>query len=426
MGSIRIGVPTVSESSVRIPIATEGLPERFVRDDMELSYSRSVGNVPTAMLAIPAVGNLLPLAWASNSELSVATLDRRFADAVAGIRDGFNQLYPELASNRVLAVDSCSQTETVGSNRMLLFSGGVDSLASYIRHRSEDPILVSIHGADISVQNRGGWKQARRSLAAFARREATPLVTVESNCRAMLEYPLVNSHYRESITDGWWGGVQHGLALLTHCAPIAHAMGVSTVYIAATHTEAFSPAWGSCPELDTAVAWARTDVCHDGYELSRQDKIREIAGFVDATGERFTIRSCYESDTGDNCSRCEKCCRTIVGLEIAGLDPTNHGYRVEEDTFEYARVALDRGEWDIGRDEAYMWRNLQRHLPANDPPHDSAREFFEWFRRQDVADLRRTAEDASTPVERVEPYLKYVPEPGYRALKCGKRWLDGR
>lgn len=425
MNAIRLGTPAVRRNRLRIPVSADGLPGRFLDGDLTVEYDRPVEDVPTSMLTIPAVGNLAPLAWASDSKLVVPELDQRFADAVGDVRRAFNLLYPDLESDPVLDAGDVADAGATGDDSMLLFSGGVDSLASYVRHREESPILMSVHGADVSVENDEGWEEVHRSLARFAEREATELVTVRSTFRSMLEYPLINSHYRESISGEWWSGVQHGLALLAHCAPVAYEMGVSTVYIAATHTDTFSPPWGSCPQIDDAVSWAGTEAVHDGYEWSRQDKIRAIAQFADETGTEPTIRSCYESETGRNCSRCEKCCRTIVGLEIAGLDPTDHGYRVDEETFRHVRTLLEDGRWYIGEDEEYMWRDLQRALPCVDPPHETSREFFEWFRRQEPTALRRNSRDSTGVVEAVEPYLKHVPDPGYEFLKYGKRWLLG-
>lgn len=423
MSVIRVGIPAVDGNRVEIPITTRGVPDRFVNDDMKLVYSRSVEGVPPSIGVLPAVGNLLPVAWASGSRLEVAAVDPRFDEAVDDLREAFGSLYPDLASERVLVPDSTAAVETDGSGAVLLFSGGVDSLDSYIRHREESPALVSVHGADVSESNTDGWRRVRRSLDDFADRHDETLVTVRSNCRTALEYPMLHSYFRESITNDWWGGVQHGLTLLTHCAPIAHELGASTVYIAATHTPEFSPPWGSSPEIDDAVAWNGTRVTHDGYDHSRQEKIRDIARYARSTGDTVTIRSCYESEAGDNCSVCEKCCRTIVGLEIAGVDPTDHGYRVDGSTFERVRRALQGGEWRLGRDEQFMWEDLQRDLPVDDAPHDGAVAFFDWFERQDVEDLRRLAQRTQPPVRSVEPYLKYLPEPVYLALKHGKRHL---
>lgn len=423
MGSIVLGHPNVSGSSVRYPISAEGSVKKFFNNDLRIKYDRPVDHIPRSILILPAIGNLLPLAWAADSRLRVKELDSGFSSAVGEIREVFNQMYPELSSSQNIVAEEISETDAGGSNSMTLFSGGVDSLTTYIRHQDESPILVAIQGADISFQNTDAWERVRDSIQDFASSEDVEMATASSNFREMLEYPMIHSYYENSITGNWWGGVQHGLALLTHCAPLAYDMGVSDLYIASTHTEQFSPPWGSSPEIDNAVAWSGTTVTHDGYELSRQEKVYTIAEHARKNNTTYTIRSCYKSHTGNNCSKCEKCCRTIVGLEIAGVDPAKHGYEIREGTFKHIQESLSAGDWNIGKDERYMWNDLQSSLPVSEAPHENAIDFFDWFQKQDINRLHEISQSEEETLIKMTPYLKYLPESVYTGLKTGKQRL---
>jgi hypothetical protein len=58
------------------------------------------------------------------------------------------------------------------------------------------------------------------------------------------------------------------------------------------------------------------EVIHDGAEASRTEKIvRRIAGSALALE---TLNVCWEGEPGRNCGACDKCLRTMIGLELAG------------------------------------------------------------------------------------------------------------
>lgn len=54
----------------------------------------------------------------------------------------------------------------------LLFSGGVDSLASYIRHREKKPNLIMIWGADIPISQEGFWRKLGLLMKTSRERKA--------------------------------------------------------------------------------------------------------------------------------------------------------------------------------------------------------------------------------------------------------------
>ena len=78
---------------------------------------------------------------------------------------------------------------------------------------------------------------------------------------------------------GWWGSVQHGLALNGVVAPLAQKKGYENIFIASSYTDNIKITWGSTPEIDNNISWASTRVIHDGYELKRQDKLSFIVNF---------------------------------------------------------------------------------------------------------------------------------------------------
>ncbi len=148
-------------------------------------------------------------------------------------------------------------------------------------------------------------------------------------------------------------------------------------------------AWGSHPSIDNNISWANVKVFHDGYELSRQEKIRYvIKNYIRETGSYPLIRVCTKKITNQfNCSKCEKCYRTIIGLLLGGIDPNKCGFNIDSRTFRFIRQKLIKRKIMLGKDEVFMWKDIQEHTPAtiNHNLNDS-KEFFGWFKDFDIVE----------------------------------------
>ena len=410
-----------------------GLRRFFTGEDLVIEYDADVGEVPEHVLAIPWLANVCPVAWSRRADVYVPRIDAAFRDALFSVQHTLSRMYPRVIRGGDLyyrealgdgtgSDDSARSAEPgagapaeagAGGRSALLFSGGVDSLASYLRHREEDPLLITIQGWDVTLDRAAEWAELRDALSRFGDDHGLENRFVRSNVLSVVDRLMLLSHYKRYVGEDWYTGVGHGLGLLGLCAPLAHRAGVDTLYIAATHAEGFPHPWGSHPDIDGRVRWRGTEVVHDCYDLTRQEKLERIAAHVRESEPDLTIRSCYEPGAG-NCGRCEKCCRTAVGLLLAGLDPADHGYDVGPDLFAYVGKRFESGDWTFGPDERFMWRDLQAHVPA-DPDFDypGANDFFRWLRGADVERLVDTAPPVSQrmvhAVARNTPYALYSP-----------------
>jgi hypothetical protein len=87
------------------------------------------------------------------------------------------------------------------------------------------------------------------------------------------------------------------------------------------------PAWqtydhlipaGSHPVVDPLWSTESFTVVHDGAEATRVEKITDWVAASDVALRH--LRVCWENRNGDyNCGECEKCIRTMVTLELAGV-----------------------------------------------------------------------------------------------------------
>jgi hypothetical protein len=91
----------------------------------------------------------------------------------------------------------------------------------------------------------------------------------------------------------------------------------SRFYIAAAHSQDELLPAGSHPRIDPLWSTERLEFIHDGVEATRLEKITLISRYDVALK---TLRVCYLNPKGAyNCGRCEKCLRTMIGLQLCGV-----------------------------------------------------------------------------------------------------------
>ena len=124
-----------------------------------------------------------------------------------------------------------------------------------------------------------------------------------------------------------------------------------------TPTDQLEP-WGSHPDIDNNVLWARVIATHDALDMSRQDKIRYLRAEDPQCLTKLKV--CHYHPL--NCGMCEKCFRTIAGLCIEGIDPRNCGFKVDDKTLHNAKRSIITGRMAATKGELQYWIDMQRFL----------------------------------------------------------------
>ncbi len=323
---------------------SEGLSPFFSGKPFVIQYPESIISVPDAVLAIPFVANILPLVWLANAMLRIEELDQTFYDCIPHLRGGFEEMFPESTFAGEIVVGRLVKAEPADKNgSAVFFSGGLDAVHTLVRHLEETPALVSIWGSDIRFENLDGWKTVHRGIAEYASRYSLPDVTIRSAFREFDNEEALDKVFLERLQDTWWHGVKHGIGLLGHVAPYVYLHGITTVYIASSNCPADGHVrCSSNPITDNHVRFVNARVIHDGFESSRQDKVRQVVDYVDQTGISVSLHVCWLSQAGSNCCRCEKCYRTMVALIAEGADPADYGFEETRKTLPNLRNYIVR------------------------------------------------------------------------------------
>lgn len=292
-----------------------------------IEFSEEISALPESVAVLPLLGNILPIAWVCDALIIVPSIDKSFYDSIPDFKKGYIEMHPKISFKGELKAGAVEQnTLTKGSGCLALFSGGVDAFSTLVNHMDEKPTLVTIWGADVKLDDVPGWKNVSDHVDSVCSEFGLDKVSVKSNFRSIIREGVLDSLVAET-GDGWWHGFQHGLALITHTAPIANVKNKSIVYIASSFTiEQKGVSCASDPTIDNFIRFGNTKVVHDGYEFNRQMKLRIIANYVKKSGHRIRVHVCWRSEGGRNCCRCEKCMRTILGLYATGEDPKEYGF----------------------------------------------------------------------------------------------------
>ena|SRR5579871_282332 len=178
------------------------------------------------------------------------------------------------------------------------FSGGVDSIYSFLSNRKLITHLLTIRGADMEVDSRL-WPEVLAANQRFAGDFGVKLIAVETNARRFIT--AFGSNWPEAH-----GGVLAG---------IAHLVGFGRTIIASSHSEDDDFPWGSHKDTDHLWSTESSRLVHDGA-IRRNEKIRLIGQTPNSLSG---LRVCWQDKTY-NCGTCEKCLRTRISLRLLGLE----------------------------------------------------------------------------------------------------------
>ena len=209
----------------------------------------------------------------------------------------------DLQDLRRVAVDAEARSERAdrAPGVACLFSGGVDSFYTLLKHREEVTHIIFVHGFDIALEDRVLRAQASRMAREVAKELGKTLIEVETNIR----------RFSDTIV-GWekyHGAAMAGVALLFQ-------RRFRRVLIASSHTYGGLAPWGSHPMLDPLWSTEATEIKHDGSEARRVEKMRHIS---EHELTMRWLRVCFKNPNGVyNCGHCGKCLLTRITLRTVG------------------------------------------------------------------------------------------------------------
>lgn len=273
----------------------------------------------------------------------------------------------------------------------MLFSGGIDSTALYIKLRDLKPTLYSIIGGQIPVENRAFVRGFKQVYSDFAERDDVKIHFIETDLRDVLNEALLWSDKHEHLKYPWWEAINQAIVHISLSAPLT-AGEIMCLHIASSDYRGplDQSSYGTHPYIDGELRWGDIKVLYEPLRYNRQEKINhQIKRFIEEIGTHPKLQVCYYNPLISdkfNCCYCEKCSRTITGLLAAGIDPEKCGLEVREGL--YNHIKEDTITQAYAHSNSHLWTKMQDliNLEDNDFHHNSE-EFLRWLKDADLEAL---------------------------------------
>lgn len=292
--------------------------------------------IPESILNVPFVMNLMPLIWLSDAVLFVRKLDKNFYESLKEIKKGFQRVYPKIKFGGRLIVDQLEENHYIPDNRTtIFFTGGVDATASLINQIKNFPQPFYILGADVKLSETENLEAAQKDIPELLAQFGLSCSFIRSSVRFFFDGIKLSDYFENQLHDSWWHGAQHSIGMLSLMAPYAFMHRIKACIIAASFTKEAEGKINCCsfPFIDDALRFGDTFCYHDGYQMSRQEKINSIVSYGKRHNIKMNLRVCFMPHNGTNCNKCEKCMRTIMSLRATGADPNQYGFSADSELY---------------------------------------------------------------------------------------------
>jgi len=304
---------------------SQGLSSYFNDCNFWCEYEDDISLVPTGILLIPFLSNILPIIWIKNVRVELPELDQKFFHSLDKIRQGYKDIYPELEVNGEIIPKKVKNYENSIDEQksILFFSGGVDATSSLLQllEQKAYPLLVTIWGSDVPIQEEEGWMRKYHITEKISSDFQLHSTWIKSNFREFISEINLNDLSHRLINDGWWHGMQHGIGIISLASPISYSRNIAMQYISSSFSSQDSNHAASDPKIDNEFSVYKTQTFHYQYNMTRQEKIHMISKYVKKYDCNLHIHVCWQNKTGINCGKCDKCMRTAFGFLAEGVEP---------------------------------------------------------------------------------------------------------
>lgn len=389
--SIKISKPVITSNRIKYNYEVSGdCREAFnLEEEFYIDYSCDISDIPEGIAIVPLLCNILPIAWIYDAEILIETCDKAFYDSIPEIKKGYISMYPRINFKGKISAQKLEVNNYSADNgKAAFFSGGVDAFNTLVCHADEKPLLLTIWGADVKLEDTAGWNNVLAHIKETSSEFNIDYVTIKSCFRRFINTGVLNNKVKELSGDNWWHGFQHGIGIIGHSAPICYSKNKTVVYLASSFTAADKGkvTCASDPTIDNYVKFGNTNIIHDGYEFNRQNKVHNITEYSNQTGKNISLRVCWQSTGGKNCCNCEKCWRTILALYAENSNPNEYGFDYSEHEFKVMTKKMKKCY--VPQFSELRYRPIQEAMRKN-VKYDSLPKELRWFYNINIQKLGR-------------------------------------
>lgn len=372
---------------------SEGLKKYFNTDKMFVKYSNDINlhEIPKSILVIPFISSILPLMWLTDSIMWVDEVDKTFYRALSRIKSGYQEIYDYyLLKGNFIPAKVISNQFDVKRESLVLFSGGLDAQTTFLRHIDSNPLLFNIQGwyKNSFNEDNGVAEKDIHDISLFSIKNNSDFVYAKSNFATLIN----NNSFKKiqkKLKDSWWHGFQHSMSFISIAIPLCYYLGIEKIYIASSFSIGDIGRCASYPTTDSEFEFAKMgQVFHDGFELTRQDKIKYIVDYQKKINTIFPLKVCTFNE--DNCLKCEKCVRTMLGIIAENGNVKDFGFNVQGNLLDHFISIFENDIvfFDVAGESKKHWVHIKKRMKENYKNLDE-KEVVDWFLNENLIEIRK-------------------------------------
>ncbi|WP_455674292.1 hypothetical protein [Phocaeicola sp.] len=221
--------------------------------------------------------------------------------------------------------------------KSLFFTGGLDATSALAETAKEYPTLINIWGGDISIKDEDSHMQLDNYLKNICNSIGLQYAFIKSNCREMYNENKITKLCAFKIkpwqNHGWWAGIAHILSMTTLLAPLTYTDKIGTHYIGSSYSSKDKTFDANNNMLLQAINFCSCHIVSVDNNLERTQKAKKVIDFSTQNNIPIELKVCWYRKAGKNCSKCEKCYRTILDIIVKHGNPNKLGFDVSPSTF---------------------------------------------------------------------------------------------
>lgn len=357
----------------------------FKSKQLFFEYEEDMTDVPISILSIPFIATFWGISWMENCNIYVPELDETYYYSLREVRAAYQDMYYKARlMGRVVPCKIVRNDIPKSKKALLLFGGGVDAHASYIRNKEHILEIINIQGWYNQLTDIDEAANAdKRHCEEFAKRMNIQFNYIRCNFASIINAKYFNQKYRKILGDEWWHGIQHSIAFISIAIVLAYKHQIPNLIIGSSCTTGRIKPCGSFITTDSAIHFALNgNVMHDAFELNRQQKVAVIVNYQKETQKPYPLKVCSFKDR--NCCTCEKCFRTIIEIIAENGDVRKFGFPISESLISFFPKMLDKhiGLWGIDFERTVYWKDTFARMEKN--YHNlNEKDFVDWLLKYD-------------------------------------------
>ena len=110
------------------------LEKYFYENEVFIEYDFNITDFPNSILTIPAICNIIQIAWVTNTDLFVEKIDNNFLNSLESIKKVFKKSFGDLKFDSKIYCNEIINIKKHSQGIIQLFSGGLDSTATCLKN----------------------------------------------------------------------------------------------------------------------------------------------------------------------------------------------------------------------------------------------------------------------------------------------------